>query len=109
MDVPELPASVVVRMADGDTLRGTLVEERTDGWLLDEESGRLILVYPQDIEQIERRNESGERSQLNGWCVEKRISRTPISVFSDPAQMSRSSSDAQHEKCVNYKDYVDCV
>jgi|AntDeeMetageno50_2_1112565.scaffolds.fasta_scaffold15915_1 hypothetical protein len=60
MDVPDPPASVVIEMSDGDTLRGTLVEERTDGWLLDEESGRLILVYPQDIEQIERHSESGE-------------------------------------------------
>ena len=60
MDAPDPPASVVIEMSDSDTLRGTLVEERTDGWLLDEESGRLILVYPQDIEQIERRNESEE-------------------------------------------------
>jgi hypothetical protein len=59
MDVPDPPAPVVIEMSDGDTLRGTLVEERTDGWLLDEESGRLILVYPQDIEQIYRRDESG--------------------------------------------------
>jgi hypothetical protein len=58
MDVPDPPASVVIEMNNGDTLRGTLIEERTDGWLLDEESGRLILVYPQDIEQIERRDES---------------------------------------------------
>ena len=55
MDVPEFPASVVVRMADGDTLYGTLVEERSDGWLLDEESGRLIHVYSQEIEEIVRR------------------------------------------------------
>ena len=47
-------------MDDGDTLRGTLIEERTDGWLLDEESGRLILVYPQDVEQIERHSKSEE-------------------------------------------------
>jgi hypothetical protein len=47
-------------MSNGDTLRGTLVEERTDGWLLDEDSGRLILVYPQDIEQIDRRDSSEE-------------------------------------------------
>ena len=60
MDVPDPPASVVIEMSNGDTLRGTLVEERTDGWLLDEESGRLILVYPQDIEQIDRRDSSGE-------------------------------------------------
>jgi hypothetical protein len=60
MDVPDPPASVVIEMSNGDTLRGTLVEERTDGWLLDEESGRLILVYPQDIEQIDRRDLSGE-------------------------------------------------
>lgn len=59
MDVPDPPAPVVIEMSDGDTLRGTLVEERADGWLLDEESGRLILVYPQDIEQIDR-DESGE-------------------------------------------------
>ena len=58
MDVPDPPASVVIEMSNGDTLRGTLIEERTDGWLLDEESGRLILVYPQDIAQIERRDES---------------------------------------------------
>jgi hypothetical protein len=58
MDVPDPPAPVVIQMSDGDTLRGTLVEDRRDGWLLDEESGRLILVYPQDIEQIERRDSS---------------------------------------------------
>ena len=57
MDVPAPPASVVIEMSNGDTLRGTLVEERTDGWLLDEESGRLILVYPQDIEQVTPRDE----------------------------------------------------
>jgi hypothetical protein len=60
MDVPDPPASVVMEMSNGDTLRGTLVEERTDGWLLDEDSGRLILVYPQDIEQIDRRDSSEE-------------------------------------------------
>ncbi|GAA0462869.1 hypothetical protein MUK72_18735 (plasmid) [Halococcus dombrowskii] len=58
MNVPDPPAPVVIEMNDGDTLRGTLIEERTDGWLLDEESGRLILVYPQDVEQIERNTES---------------------------------------------------
>lgn len=58
MDVPDPPAAVEVRMTDGDTLRGTLVEERSDGWLLDEESGRLIHVYPQEIDQIIRREES---------------------------------------------------
>ena len=58
MDVPDPPAPVVIEMNDGDTLRGTLIEERTDGWLLDEESGRLILVYPQDVEQIERDTKS---------------------------------------------------
>ena len=60
MDVPDPPASVVIEMTNGDTLRGTLVEERTDGWLLDENSGRLILVYPQDKEQIDRRDSSEE-------------------------------------------------
>jgi hypothetical protein len=45
MDVPELPALVRVQLTDGGTLRGTLVEERADGWLLDEESGRLIHMY----------------------------------------------------------------
>jgi len=60
MDVPDPPASVVMEMSNGDTLRGTLVEEQTDGWLLDEDSGRLILVYPQDIEQIDRRDSSEE-------------------------------------------------
>jgi len=49
---------VVIEMTNGDTLRGTLVEEQTDRWLLDEESGRLILVYPQDIEQVTPRDES---------------------------------------------------
>ncbi|MGN8219692.1 hypothetical protein ACTG0T_15340 (plasmid) [Halococcus morrhuae DSM 1307] len=58
MNVPDPPAPVVIEMNDGDTLRGTLVEERIDGWLLDEESGRLILVYPQDVEQIERHSDS---------------------------------------------------
>jgi hypothetical protein len=60
MDVPDPPAAVVIETNDGETLRGTLVEERTDGWLLDEESGRLILVYPQDIEQIDADDSSGE-------------------------------------------------
>ena len=60
MDVPDPPASVIIEMSNGDTLRGTLIEERTDGWLLDEESGRLILVYPQDIEQIDRGESSEE-------------------------------------------------
>jgi hypothetical protein len=58
MDVPELPASVEVRLTDGDTLRGTLVEERSDGWLLDEKSGRLIHVYSQEVDQIVPREES---------------------------------------------------
>jgi hypothetical protein len=58
MDVPELPASVKVRLTDGDTLRGTLVEEQSDGWLLDEESGRLIHVYSQEVDQIIPREES---------------------------------------------------
>lgn len=62
MDVPEPPVPVVVRMTDGDTLYGTLVEEQSDGWLLDEESGRLIHVYSQEVDQIEPCNddESGE-------------------------------------------------
>lgn len=60
MDVPELPASVEIRLSDGDTLCGTLIEERSGGWLLDEESGRLIHVYSQDVEQIEPREEPGE-------------------------------------------------
>ena len=59
MDVPELPASVEVRLTDGDVLRGTLVEEQSDGWLLDEESGRLIHVYSQEVDQITPRDESG--------------------------------------------------
>ena len=59
MDVPELPASVEVRLTDGDVLRGTLVEEQSDGWLLDEESGRLIHVYSQEVDQISPRHESG--------------------------------------------------
>ena len=57
MDVPEFPASVEVRLADGDVLRGTLVEERSDGWLLDKESGRLIHVYSQEVDQIVPRDE----------------------------------------------------
>ena len=60
MNVPDPLASVVIEMTNGDTLCGTLVEERTDGWLLDKESGRLILVYPQNIEQIDRRDSSGK-------------------------------------------------
>ena len=60
MDVPDPPASVVIEMSNGDTLRGTLVEERTDRWLLDEDSGRLILVYSQDKEQIDRRDSPEE-------------------------------------------------
>ena len=59
MDVPELPASVEMRLTDGDTLRGTLVEEQSDGWLLDEESGRLIHVYSQEVDQITPGEESG--------------------------------------------------
>jgi hypothetical protein len=58
MDVPDPPASVEIRLTDGDTLRGTLLEERSDGWLLDEESGRLIHVYSQEAEQIVPRDES---------------------------------------------------
>jgi hypothetical protein len=58
MDVPEPPASVEIRTTDGDTLRGTLLEERPDGWLLDEESGRLIHVYSEEVEQIDPREES---------------------------------------------------
>jgi hypothetical protein len=58
MDVPEPPASVEVQLTDGDMLRGTLLEERSDGWLLDEESGRLIHVYTQEVEQIVPRDES---------------------------------------------------
>ena len=58
MEAPDPPASVVIEMSDSETLRGTLIEERTDERLSDKESVRLILVYPQDIEQIERRNES---------------------------------------------------
>jgi hypothetical protein len=58
MEVPELPASVVVRLTDGDTLRGTLTEERSDGWVLDEESGRRIHVYSQEVDQIDSREES---------------------------------------------------
>ena len=58
MDVPDPPASVEIRLTDGDTLRGTLLEERSDGWLLDEESGRLIHVYSQEAEQIVPREES---------------------------------------------------
>jgi hypothetical protein len=57
MDVPDPPASVVVRLTDGDILRGTLVEERADGWLLDEESGRLIHLYPQEVDRITHRDE----------------------------------------------------
>ena len=58
MDVPELPASVEVRLTDSDVLRGSLVEERSDGWLLNEESGRLIHVYLQEVDQIVPRDES---------------------------------------------------
>jgi hypothetical protein len=58
MDVPEPPASVEVQLTDGDTLRGTLVEERSGGWVLDEEGGRLIHVYSQEVEQITPREES---------------------------------------------------
>ena len=58
MDVPETPASVEVRLTDGDTLRGTLVEEQSDGWVLDEESGRLIHVYSHEVDQIVPREES---------------------------------------------------
>lgn len=59
MNVLELPVLVKVRLTDGNVLRGTLVEERSDGWLLDEESGRLIHVYLQEIAQITPREESG--------------------------------------------------
>jgi hypothetical protein len=31
MDAPDPPASVVIEMSDSETLRGTLIEERTDG------------------------------------------------------------------------------
>jgi len=58
MDTPDPPASVVIRLTNGDTLRGTLIEERSDGWLLDEKTGRLIHVYSQDVERIDPRDES---------------------------------------------------
>ncbi|WP_435079880.1 hypothetical protein [Halococcus sp. AFM35] len=58
MDVLELPASVEVQLTDGNTLHGTFIEERSDGWLLDEESGRLIHVYSQEVDQIAPRDES---------------------------------------------------
>ena len=58
MDVPDPPASVEIRLTDGDTLRGTLLEERSDGWLLDEESGRLIHVYSQEVDHIAPLDES---------------------------------------------------
>ena len=60
MDVPDPPALVEVRLTDGDTLRGTLVEERSDGWLLDEENGRLIHVYSQEVDEIVPREEVDE-------------------------------------------------
>lgn len=60
VDVPDLPASVVIRMTDGDTLHGTLLEERSDGWLLDEESGRLIHVYSPEVDDIVPREEVDE-------------------------------------------------
>lgn len=47
-----------VQLTDGDTLRGTLLEEQSDGWLLDEESGRLIHVYSEEVDQIIPRDES---------------------------------------------------
>lgn len=53
MNVPDPPTSVVIRLTDGDTLRGTLVEEQSDGWLLEEETGRLIHVYSQDVKRID--------------------------------------------------------
>ena len=43
------PASVAIRLTD-DVLRGTLVEEQSDGWLIDEESNRLIHVYSQEVD-----------------------------------------------------------
>ena len=58
MDVPELPVSVEVRLTDGDALRGTLVKEQSDGWLLDDESSRLIHVYSQEVDQTFPREES---------------------------------------------------
>ena len=58
MDVPDPPASVEIRLTDGDTLRGTIIEEQSDGWLFDAESGRLIHVYSQEVEQIVPRDES---------------------------------------------------
>lgn len=58
MDVPDSPASVEVRLTNRDILRGTLIEERSDGWLLDEESGRLIHLYPPEVDQIVPRNKT---------------------------------------------------
>jgi hypothetical protein len=37
---------------------GPFLEEQPDGWLLDEESGRLIHVYSEEIDQITPRDES---------------------------------------------------
>jgi hypothetical protein len=55
----------MIQLTDSDTLRGTLIEERSDGWVLDEESGRLIHVYSQEIDQIISDEESEERT--TGW------------------------------------------
>lgn len=58
MNVPDPPASVVIQLTDGDELRGTLIEEQSDGWLLEEENGRLIHVYPQEVTHIVPREDA---------------------------------------------------
>lgn len=75
MDSPEPSAPVVVRMSDGDEFRGTLVEEQSNGWLLDEESGRLIHLYSQEITEIDRNEESEKRGLPSSGTVDTDVGR----------------------------------
>jgi hypothetical protein len=75
MDSPEPPAPVVVRMSDGDDFRGTLAEEQSDGWLLKEESGRLIHLYSQEVNEIHRYEDAEAKGLPSSGTVDINIDR----------------------------------
>lgn len=75
MQSPEPPDPVVVRMSDGDDFRGTLAEEQSDGWLLEEESGRLIHLYSQEVNEIVHQDESEKEELPSSGTVDSDIGR----------------------------------
>jgi hypothetical protein len=75
MDSPEPPAPVVVRMIDGDGFRGTLAEKQSDGWLLKEESGRLIHLYSQEVNEIRRYEDAEAKGLPSSGTVDINIDR----------------------------------